>query len=431
MLVLVLIFSMTACGTSEKTSDTNKNDATSEGETVYVENPINIEFWHTFGSGEAAKYINEAVETFNKTNEYGITVNALSMGDYVSLRTSLTTAIGAGDNPQVSILGMSDILASAGVLQDMSAYAKRDEYLVENFIDGVDVSMYCNEQLTALPFARSCSVFVYNADMFAEAGYDTAPTTIAELEEMCSAVSKKLGVYGFQMNIGPSYEQEALLLSLGSEGLIDLDREGASCLDDGTMLKLLEDWESWCVEGWCARPNVTDTASAMYRMLYNKQLASCIISSGSLMSMLETAEESGINLKVAAMPGYNGTCGVRGGADISIISANNDEQQIAAAWEFVKFMMSDEQIALRCDVTGYMPITEKSAELCDDLFAKYPGFKASYEAGLECEDTPGCIQRSEWQTQAQIAMSYVIQDKSMTAKEAVEYMKSLLPTVFY
>lgn len=434
VLVFALTLSMVACGGSDdKDSDGGKKEGTKteENAPAYVTEPITIEFWHTFGSGLQAEYMADAVKRFNETNEYGITVNATYIGNYGTLRTQLTTSIGAGDNPQIAVLGMSDILASAGVLADMKPYAERDEIAVDEYLEGVQTSMYYEDQLTALPFARSCTMYYYNVDMFKDAGYETAPTTIDEMVAACKAVAQKKGVYGFEMLVDMSFYQEALLLSLGSEGLIDDDKSGASCLEDGTFLKMLSDWSTWCKEGWCAAPTVTDATNGMYQMMYSGELASCFASSASLSTIIEYGKQSGQNIAAVPMPTYDGVGGVGGGGDISIVAANNDEQQIAAAWEFAKFLMTDEEVATRSKATGYLPTSQGAADLMADVFAADANMKNAYEARLACVDVPGCTQRSEWQTQAATAVSYVIQDKSKTPEEAIDYLKSMLPTVFY
>ncbi|MBQ8803414.1 MAG: extracellular solute-binding protein [Tyzzerella sp.] len=431
VLVFAMMLTMVACGSKDGDSQAGK-DTTPNGDTpAYVTAPITIDFWHTFGAGVYGEYIADAVQRFNDTNEYGITVNATYIGPYTTVRTSLTTSIGAADNPQVAILGMSDILASAGVLADMTPYAERDGYSTDRFYDGIQTSMYYEDQLTALPFIRSCLMYYYNVDMFAAAGYDAAPTTIEEMVEACKAVSAKYNNYGFEMLNEASFVQEYLVRSMGSEGILDENREGASCLEDGTMLKLLTDWSTWTEDGWCAVPKVTDSQNNMCKMLYSGEVASCIASSALLTTIIDNAKESGQNFEAVAVPGYDGSGSVGGGGDISVIAANNDEQQIAAAWEFVKFMMSDEEIAIRSEETGYLPTTEGAADLMGDLFAGDANMQRAYEARQTCADVEGSIERSEWQTQVEAAFSYVIQDGSMSPKEAIEYLEGLLPTVFY
>ena len=438
LLCMAMLF-LTACGGGDVTAQegSSQNNTTQQGAPAeekvpdYVKEPITIELWHTFGSGQQATYMEDAIARFNAENEYGITVIANYIGGYVTLRTNLTTAIGAKNNPQVAILGLSDILASNNVLADMSAYAKRDGIDLNSFNPGVETSMYCDGKLTAMPFARSCTLFYYNIDMWKEAGYNAPPQTIAELEEMASTVAAKQNCYGFEMLIDVSFYQEALLRSMGAEGIINLDKTGASCLDDGSLEKLLTDWKRWIDEGWCAAPSITDGVNSLQQQLFSGKLASCCASSASMGTILTYGKEAGINIGVAPMPGYDGTCGVGSGGDISIISANNNQQQIAASWELVKFFMSDEEVARRSEMTGYMPTSAGSATLMEELFNSDENYRIAYETRLNATDVEGSVYRSEWQNQVAAAVSYVIQDKSMTPAEAVQYLKDMLITVFY
>ncbi|MCD8045494.1 MAG: extracellular solute-binding protein [Clostridiales bacterium] len=41
---------------------------------------------------------------------------------------------------------------------------------------------------------------------------------------------------------------------------------------------------------------------------------------------------------------------------------NHSQQEIAAAWEFIKFLLEDEQVAENAADTGYLPITYSSTE---------------------------------------------------------------------
>lgn len=431
LLVLVMMLTMVACGGSKTSSKEGTGSGANGDGPAKVTAPITIDFWHTFGSGSQGEYITDAVSRFNESNEYGITVNATYIGGYTTLRSQLTTSIGAGDNPQIVVLGLSDILASAGVLADMAPYAERDGVDVSKYIDGVQTSMYYEEQLTALPLLRSCPLFYYNVDMFKAAGYNEAPKTIEEMEKTCKAVAQSSGAYGLEMLVDVSFQQESLLRSLGSVGLVDEDRSGSSCLKDGTLLKVISDWKKWCDEGWCVAPTVSDPTNSMYQMMYSGELAACVASSASLTTIIDYAKESGQNIVAAPMPGYDGVCGVGGGGDISIVAANNDDQQMAAAWEFAKFLMTDEEVAIRSEETGYLPTSQGAADLMADVFAANPSMEVAYEVRKTIEDVPGCTQRSEWQTQVAAAISYVIQDKSKTPQEAIEYLNSMLPTVFY
>lgn len=430
MLVAALIVTIVGCG-SKGTSTGSGAGTNTSGGPAKVESPITINFWHTFGSGDLAEYMKDAVKRFNETNEYGITVNSTFIGSYATIRAQLTTSIGAGDNPQVAVLGMSNILAQAGVLTDMTPYAERDGVDVSTYDEAATKSMYCDGKLTQLPFLRSITTMYYNIDMFKAAGYDSAPKTVAEMEEACKKVAQVNNCYGMEMLLDMGFYHTGLLRSLGSDGLCDADNSGASCLEDGTLLQLISDWSRWCEEGWCYAPDVSDGTNKMYQMLYNGEIASCFASSAVKTTLMNYGKEAGVNIGCAPMPTYTGEGGCGGGGDLAIIAANNDDQQIAASWEFVKFLMSDEEVATRSEASGYLPTSPGAAKLMEDVFAADPYLKLLYDARQGVEDNTATIESSEWTTQVETAASYVIQDKSMTPKEAIDYLKSMESSIFY
>ncbi len=53
-----------------------------------------------------------------------------------------------------------------------------------------------------------------------------------------------------------------------------MDKEGksASCIEDGSMEKLLTDWYSWTDDGWCEIPALEKASSAMQESFFNKKL---------------------------------------------------------------------------------------------------------------------------------------------------------------
>lgn len=434
LLTAAMVLSLAACGKGPEAGRTVKGGQSSgvAAGPAQVTEPITVELWHTFGSGEQAAYMQQAIETFNSTNRHGITVVGNYIGGYVALRTSLSIAIGAGENPQMAVLGMSPILASNGVLADMAPYAERDGFDVNNIFDEMKGTMYYDDALVSLPFLRSSIVYVYNEDMWKAAGYNAPPSTVAEMVQQCSTVASRNGVLGFGMLIDPSYYQEALIQSLGGEGIVDRSTTSASCLDDGTMLQMLTDWKSWVDAGWCYRPSVTNSATEMQQMLYTGQLASGLYSSGVLSALMNYSKEAGIKLNATLMPGYNGPHAVSGGGDISIIAANNNEQQVAACWEFIKFLFEDEQVVRRHIDTGYLPTTHTSIEsqTLQNFWEENPAFRVVYEHRENSADPVGSIYRSEWNTQVSQAISYVIQDGSKTPEEAVGYLKQMYSTVF-
>ena len=82
--------------------------------------------------------------------------------------------------------------------------------------------------------------------------------------------------------------------------------------------------------------------------------------------------------------------------------------------------------------TGYLPITYSSVEtdVIKNLWAEHPGFKLAFEQVEYASYNTRSTYSSEWGTQMKTAVSYVIQDMSMTPKEAVEYLKTQEKIIF-
>src|SRR5690606_15919251 len=195
---------------------------------------------------------------------------------------------------------------------------------------------------------RSTPLFFYNKALFAEAGYETAPTTIEELIEAGRKITKKSDrgeteVYGFELLNDPAWFVQNMLYQLGSNMLSE-DGMTVPALEDGTMLKVLSAWREWVDEGWTAAPSVTSAESAMKDLFNQGKIASYFASSGGMTNILRNAEAVGIEVGVAFLPTWDKPAAPTGGGNIAIIQRNKNDQQMAAAWEFIKFLMTDEQV---------------------------------------------------------------------------------------
>ena len=69
-----------------------------------VTEPITIQIWHTRGAGANGDQIAAAVEEFNATNPYGITVEEVYQGNYVNTLAKTMQSLAAGTNPELVVL---------------------------------------------------------------------------------------------------------------------------------------------------------------------------------------------------------------------------------------------------------------------------------------------------------------------------------------
>lgn len=396
--------------------------------------PVTIQFWHG-NSGVVEETTLAQVEEFNKTNEYGITVEATYAGKYPELLSKASTAVASGDAPHVIMMSSTGIpvMTETGVLADMSGYIARDGIDLDNYIPTMMNFCYYGDQIVTLPYQRSVPVLYYNKTMFDDMGLHE-PTSFEDLIEISKTIYEKSGgkAAGAGFLIDMFFYQEALVRSLGSDGIIAKDGSGPACLADGTLERVLKDWREGIEAGYFAHLEVTNTSSVMKEELYNGELGAMLSTSGNLGNFKSQFEELDYELGVCAMPVYGGMGGNIGGGNLGIVGATHSENEIAAAWEFVKFLQRDDATATFAVNTGYLPITYSCTEtdVLKEQWSADPDYRIAFDVLGDCSESSWCQYQNEFESYMKEAASYVVQDFSWTPEEAVKYLEEQASTVF-
>ena len=348
--------------------------------------PITIQFWHTRGSGANYEVVQHEVEEFNNTigKEKGITVEETFIGNYNDILAKTQLAVQSGEAPQVVVSGNTFVnyLLEDGVLADMAPLAEETGWDRNNMLDPFqEINGNTDGTLYSVPYIRSTPLFYYNKTM-ADAKGLTAPTTVEEMEEFCKALYEEDSVSGLCIGNDFGYLQAAHLYQLGSAYLAD-DGNSSPALEDGTMEKVLGDWRSWVDEGWCEAYDATDAGTVMTEEFSQQKLASMIGSSGMLATLSQNAKDNGFELGASQYPTYDAEKPVAmiGGGNVCIISEGNTDEQIKASWEFVQFLMSDEEVTYNTMHTGYVPVTKSVADYkgMKDFWNENPLYKVAYD----------------------------------------------------
>ncbi len=396
--------------------------------------PITIELWHTRGSGANAEAMTTQVKTFNETvgKEKGIQVVDTFQGGYVDALTKYMNAVAAGEPPELVVLERAagvPVMAEEGVLADLTPYVEASGLDMDNFAKILLAYSYDSEgKLIALPYIRSTPVLYYNKTMFDAAGL-TAPATIDEMIEVGRKLFKKdeatgeTLVYGFELHNDPAWFLQNWLAQLGSN-MFSEDGLTVPALEDGTMLKVFTAWRSWVDEGWCAPFVSTNATDVMTEMFMNSKLGMCFQSSGSMANILKQAEAAGIEVGVSFLPTWDKPAAPTGGGNISIIERGNSKEAIDAAWEFMLFLMSDEQVAYNSITSGYLPVTKTSVETqaMKDHWAARPQYKVPFEQLDIAQEIPYSPYKSDVETAWRQVCSLLIQDRSIDAQQAVDQL---------
>ena len=163
---------------------------------VLAQDEVVIDFYFPSATANDAEGIFQRyADTFQERNP-GITINSVFTGSYTDTRNTILTELqGGGAGPDVAVMLSIDLYSFA-----------EEGYIVpaQNFIDGMeDGAAFVDDFFPALmrnsidedgnvwsiPFQRSTPILYYNADLLAEAGYNSPPNNNAELVEIAQTLT--------------------------------------------------------------------------------------------------------------------------------------------------------------------------------------------------------------------------------------------------
>ncbi len=399
--------------------------------------PITLKFWHHRGSGAQYECVTHAVNGFNETvgKEKGIVIEESYIGGYVDLFSQIQLAVQSGEAPNIVSAANTYVayMLEDDYLVDMAPLAEAEGYdITGNLMDWLlQIGGNTDGQIHSMPYCRSTPLFYYNKGIARELGIEIGDMiTIDELKKFGEAAMIKndageITRYGFEIFNDFGYYNAAWIYQLGSEYMVE--GGGSPSLEDGTMLKVLSDWREWVDAGWCRPFDVTNAGDTAQTMFVNGELAAYMNSSAGLGNLMIAAAETGVEVGVAMFPTYNPENHVAeiGGANISIISADNSDEEIQASWEFVKYLMSDEEQFFNAKTSGYVACTKSIATYPEmvEFWAENPEFKVAYDQLLSYgrgQETPFVAVGQDFTQICWDNVSLLIQEKSITPEEAVE-----------
>lgn len=298
-----------------------------------------------------------------------IRVEAVFSGNYTETTTRALTAARSGNPPSVAVLLATDIftLIEEDVLQPIDTFISTDEdqAWLDGFMPAYLASAQVEGHLWSVPFQRSTAVMYYNKDAFAAAGLDPEqpPRTWAEMVEMGQALTLRdasgnvtqygLGIPG-SMN-AVHWLFGALVAQNG--GQLSSDDGMHTFFDAPEVIEALQFYVDLSAEHGIHPSGVLEWGTTPNDFMQGR-LAMAWHTTGNLSNIRNNAT---FDFGVAPYPGNPEPASVLGGGNLYIFEGASDEQQ-AAAFEFVKFMTSDELLADWGVQTGYVAPRDGSWE---------------------------------------------------------------------
>lgn len=327
--------SLTACGgDSASGSDTGKKTASKD-----ADGKTTISFWHYMSEDKEGKFVNEAVEEFNHSqDEIYVEVQYLPREE---LMKQYTIGAVSGELPDVGMVDNPDhnSYASMGVFEDLtSLYESSDD---QNFLEGSIGSCYYEDKLYGIPWGNNCLGLFYNKEMLDAAGV-AVPTTWSELEAACETLTtdscKGLAISAIGNEEG-TFQYMPWLLSAGGD-VYDLSSDASK--ESMTYLKGLLD------NGYISKECVGWTQADAEKQFASGQAAMMINGPWQFSGLEADAPDLDYGVAKVPMADDGEYASILGGENLGVCKGAD----LDASWKFITWITSKENSQEICKSIG-------------------------------------------------------------------------------
>jgi multiple sugar transport system substrate-binding protein len=357
-LILLTMIISSAC--SPKSSETS-----SSGKKV----EIRFAFWGVPEEKEVQEKLKNRFEELHPN----ITVKLEHItGDYYP---PLLTQIAGGNAPDVFYIGeaMVSSLADKGVLMDLMPYAKKDNVDFNAYFEEILKPVGVDEnKMWAFPKDTTPYMMYYNKDLFDKAGveYPTEDWTWKEFEEKAKALTitenGKKTQYGFAQDLGWTAYMTAIYRNGGN--ILSEDHKSFA-LDDPKTMEALEWFKDLMYKdgGVSPSPEGLKSLGVGQQDLFNSQKAA-MISGGRWISFFI----KDVKAKWGVVPFPKNSDDAASPLLFVTLAAPKATKHPKEAWEFIKFVTSEEGQKINASTGLGMPVLKSVTESGEWLQAGEP-----------------------------------------------------------
>lgn len=354
------------------------NTSAPSGSIDLGEGTVEIEIMHSWGGDKQP--IEKVIEEYEKT-QHKVKVKSVRAGaNYEELIEKLQVRAVAKQLPD---------LFAGGFLYDKYVTDNFPVIPVQTFVDkeNYDLSDVHPEMINlgrnqdgkiyGMPIAVSVPMVYINGDLFKAAGFD--PGKLPKTWDELRTVAKKLttgdqfGIYFDYITISGNWTYEAMLNTAGGSMLKDANHVGFNSPAGKKAVQLLRD----LVGVDQSMPNMTRPQAD--QLFYSGKLAMLVTSSGNLTPYTNNAS---FQLLTDVFPAADGGAikVPAGGSNVFMLA--QDPWKQAAAWDFMKFLISAKGTSIIAKETGYLAVSKSALEkpeLMKDYLSKDPNAMTAYK----------------------------------------------------
>ena len=318
---------------------------------------VTLDVWYAV-SGITATTFEALVNEYIAANP-NIKINISYAGSYADCAEKISANLLTGTAPDVALMSAGPLYTGArqdwtieGLIQD-PAFDKAGIY------EGVWKYAEFKGRICALPYGISVPVLYYNKAIIEKAGIDlekNAPKTWDELYALAEKAQKDGGAtWGFDVSDVPWLFKS--MLNQNGNNIIDTTGETIKpAYNDDAAVEVGEFWQKLTDNGIMP----IDQHSNADNTFLAGEVAFVVSSSVRLARW--SAKEGVPEFGVLPMPAFEKESVALGGNVLVCFPKKDQEAKLAAAWDLLKFLMSEEKHTEFAITTGYLPIYAKSME---------------------------------------------------------------------
>ncbi|MEZ0119302.1 UNVERIFIED_ORG: multiple sugar transport system substrate-binding protein [Heyndrickxia coagulans] len=320
MFIMVLVFALTACGSSNKTSGTSSNKT------------VTLTFWNGFTSSDG-EILQSIVNRFNKTNDKHIKIK-MDIMTWANFNEKLPTAISSKTAPDFVLMNYPDFASYVknGAVQPLDDFWK---------FNGVDKSNFNKTALKLgqldghqyfIPMQVHGMYLYWNKDLFKNAGLDpnSPPRTWDDFVSTAVKLtnpSKKVFGYAFPTDGNPIFYN----WMLSNKGTLTNSSYTKSTFNSPQNLEVLKQIQKLVYEEKASPKSIAGSESD--NLMFAGQLGMYI--SGPWLN--NGLKKNKINYGVTTLPeGKAGKTAILDGVGFGIPSTTSESKK-KAIYEFIKY----------------------------------------------------------------------------------------------
>lgn len=371
----MLTSAMTGCGSSSAAS---AEDASVAGE------PIKIQYWHINSENQGGAAVQEFIDTFNASQDR-IQVEGRFNNGYDELLKNLQADTAAGNAPAIVQVSWSNIeyfpenFSYISPEEVVNKYFPEDaNFLTDTFEDSIlNLAKNSKGVLAGVPYSVSNPVLFYNADLLKEAGLsEDGPKDWDEFVSFAKTVKEKTGKYGAYLQEGDTWVLQAILES-GGASMLTRDGDKAEATFNSEKGKAAMQAYADLVVKDQAAVHLTSLDDGL-KAFNDGEIAMCVSSIAKATNIMNSAS---FDVRSTTFPTFAGEerAVPAGGCYLAITAQEEEEQK--AAWEFIKFLCSDDNSAKWVAGTGYVPATKgaENSQILKDYLETNPLMQAAMD----------------------------------------------------